>query len=173
VTGGLWQAAAMTAAQDPPWSVMEAERMTEGPTSEPDESRPELLTALDEAACFRMLAAVDVGRLAIVVQGHPRIVVLNYLLDGRALVFRTREDALIARLTADGVALHAEFEVDSALAAAYSGWSVIAAGLLVREQDPARQEAARSGIRAWAEGERDTVLRLDVAEVNGRRAGGL
>ena len=147
--------------------------MTAGPTPEPDEAQPEFLDVIDAAGCARLLAAVDVGRLAVVVEGRPRIVVLNYRLDGLHLLFRTRDDALITRLTDGGATVHAEFEVDSAFAAAESGWSVIATGTLVREQDPQRQAAARAGISAWAQGERDTVLRLDVAGLAGRRVGPL
>jgi nitroimidazol reductase NimA-like FMN-containing flavoprotein (pyridoxamine 5'-phosphate oxidase superfamily) len=147
--------------------------MTMGPTSGSDELRPELMETIDEPGCFRLLAAVDVGRLAVVIDDRPRLVVLNYLLDGRSVLFRTREDATIARITGDGLALHAEFEVDSAFAPARSGWSVIASGILVRERDPRREVSARTGLRAWAEGQRDTVLRLDVAGITGRRVGAL
>ncbi|HEY6797748.1 MAG TPA: pyridoxamine 5'-phosphate oxidase family protein [Kineosporiaceae bacterium] len=142
-------------------------------TSGTDEPRPELLETIDEAGCYRLLGAVTVGRLAVVLDGHPHLVVLNHLLAGRVLLFRTREDAAIARVTGEGLALQAEFEVDSAFAAAASGWSVIASGLLVVERDRERVAVARSGIHAWAEGERDTVLRLDIARVSGRRVGAL
>jgi hypothetical protein len=48
---------------------------------------------------------------------------------------------------------------------------VIATGVLVRESDPRRIARARAEIEAWAEGERDLVLRLDIDELTGRRAG--
>jgi nitroimidazol reductase NimA-like FMN-containing flavoprotein (pyridoxamine 5'-phosphate oxidase superfamily) len=145
--------------------------MTAGPA--PDEGPQELLETIDEAGCRRLLAALDVGRLAIVDEGRPRIIVLNYVTDGPHVLFRTREDALLARLTEGGATVHAEFEVDSAFTAARTGWSVIATGTLTREQVPARQAAARDRIQAWAQGERDTVLRLDVTELSGRQVGAL
>lgn len=137
--------------------------------TEPDQ---ELLEPLDTASCRRLLQAGEVGRLAVVVDGRPRIVVLNHLLDGPDLLFRTRDDALLARLT-DGAAVHAVYEVDSAFAVLRSGWSVIATGLLGREPDPDRVARARERIDAWARGERDTVLRLTVDEIAGRRVGDL
>jgi uncharacterized protein len=140
-------------------------------TSASGEPRPELLEPIDEAGCYRLLGAGRVGRLAVVLDGRPHLVVLNYLLAGHTLLFRTRDDAVLARLTGDGLALQAEFEVDSAFAPAAAGWSVIASGLVVLERDPGRVAAARSGLHPWAEGERDTVLRLDVARVSGRRVG--
>jgi nitroimidazol reductase NimA-like FMN-containing flavoprotein (pyridoxamine 5'-phosphate oxidase superfamily) len=142
--------------------------MTAGTAPEPED----LLETLDAAACARLLAATDYGRLAVVRSGRPKIIVLNHLVDGTHLVFRTRQDALLAELT-DGKAVHVAFEVDSAFSPGRSGWSVIATGLLTRESDPARVAAARERIAAWAEGERDVVLRLDVEELTGRRVGRL
>jgi nitroimidazol reductase NimA-like FMN-containing flavoprotein (pyridoxamine 5'-phosphate oxidase superfamily) len=142
--------------------------MTAGTDSEPED----LLETLDAAACARLLPATDYGRLAVVRSGRPKIIVLNHLVDGGDLLFRTRHDALLAELT-KGRAVHATFEVDSAFTPGRSGWSVIAAGLLTREADPKKVTAARERISAWAEGDRDVVLRLDVEELTGRRVGRL
>ena len=147
--------------------------MTAGSPSESDETPQELMETIDAAGCARLLAAVDVGRLAVVVDGRPRIVVLNYVMSGDHLLFRTREDALIAGLTEDGGSAPAEFEVDSAFPVAQAGWSVIATGTLAREEDAALQAVARTGIRAWAQGERDLVLRLAITDLTGRRVGSL
>jgi uncharacterized protein len=146
--------------------------MTAG-SPDPGVVPPELMETIDPAGCARLLAAVDVGRLAVVVDGNPHIVVLNYLLHDGALLFRTRADAAVAEITADGAVVDAEFEVDSAFPVAQSGWSVIATGTLRRETDARRMTAARGAVRAWAQGERDTVLRLDVTELTGRRVGSL
>jgi uncharacterized protein len=131
------------------------------------------LVQLDAQACTRLLAAPEFGRLAVVADGRPVIVVLNYLVDGPDVTFRTDADALLSRLTLDGNTVPAVFEVDSASPVGRSGWSVIAHGLLMRETDPDRCAAARSRIVAWAEGERDTVLRLKVDELSGRQVGPL
>jgi len=142
-------------------------------TQEPDSAAPELLHELDAAACKRLLAAVRYGRLAVVEDGAPRVVVLNYLLDGADVLFRTKPGTLAARLTEGGTSVPAEFEVDDALSVQRSGWSVITRGKLVREDDDARIAAARSGIAAWAEGDRDVVLRLRVEQLTGRQVGRL
>jgi uncharacterized protein len=133
---------------------------------------PDELQDLDAAGCARLLAAAETGRLAVVVDGRPRIVVLNHRPDGADLQFRTAPTALIAQLTTDG-GVPAEFEVDGALRVATSGWSVIARGTLGRETDPERAAEARRHLRAWAGGERDVVLRLAVEELTGRRVGRL
>jgi nitroimidazol reductase NimA-like FMN-containing flavoprotein (pyridoxamine 5'-phosphate oxidase superfamily) len=132
----------------------------------------ELLEPVDTASCLRLLQATEVGRLAVVVDGRPRIVVLNHLLDGGDVLFRTRADSMLAGLT-QGRAVHAAYEVDSAFPVLRSGWSVIASGLLGRESDPDAVEKARAKIDAWARGERDTVLRLAIDDLGGRRVGHL
>jgi hypothetical protein len=131
------------------------------------------LEDLDAEACLRLLAATVFGRLAVVDGGRPVIIVLNHLVDGRDVIFRTTQDALLSRLTEDDRAVHAAFEVDSAFPVGRSGSSVIATGLLVREKDAKRLAAARSRITAWADGERDTVLRLKVDQLTGRHVGPL
>lgn len=141
-------------------------------TVEPDGAPSEaLLEPLDADACARLLAATQLGRIAVVEAGRPRIIVLNHTVDSSAVLFRTQDDAFLAGLTRGGVAVPAVYEVDSAFPPGRSGWSVIASGRLVHESDPRRIALARAGIAAWAEGDRDLVLRLDVDELTGRRVG--
>jgi len=143
------------------------------PTTETAEPVDEYLVDLDPDACRRLMAAVEFGRLAFVVQGRPHLVVLNYVTVGDDVLFRTREDAELARLTDVNATVHAVLEADDAFPVGRSGWSVIATGLLSRESDPQRVTLAREAITAWAEGERDTVLRLTVESLTGRQVGRL
>ncbi len=39
--------------------------------------------------CWDLLAQTNVGRLAVLVDGHPDIFPVNYVLDGDSIVFRT------------------------------------------------------------------------------------
>src|SRR4051794_3699481 len=119
------------------------------------------LDELDAAGCARLLAAVEMGRLAVVAAGRPPSAALNHPADEGGVGFRTGEDSFVAELTAGG-AVPAEFEVAGGMPVAASGWSVIARGTLSRETDPDRAAAARQHLHAWAGGERDVVLRLDV-----------
>lgn len=139
-------------------------------STDPDEGHEELLQTLDEAACMRLMAATEFGRIAVVVADRPKIIVLNHLVHDGDVLFRTRDDALLAELTAAGP-VPATYEVDSAFPVGHAGWSVIATGLLTREEERRRVTAAREHVVAWAEGDRDLVLRLDVEELTGRRAG--
>jgi uncharacterized protein len=128
------------------------------------------LQEVDAESCRRLLAAVRFGRVAVVDGGRPAIVVLNHAVDGDDILFRTREDSRLARLTLTGE-VPAAFEVDTAFPVEHSGWSVIATGSMLRESHPARWAQARAKISTWAAGERDVVLRLEVHELTGRRIG--
>jgi hypothetical protein len=65
----------------------------------------------------------------------------------------------------------AVFEVDSAYPAGQAAWSVMARGLLTREHGEKRSAALRSRLTAWAQGERDVVLHLQVERLTGRAVG--
>jgi len=131
----------------------------------------ELMAELDTAACGRLLAAKEFGRLAIVDAGEPVIIVLNHLVDKADIMLRTRDDSRLARLTAQGHQIRAVFEVDSAFPVGRAGWSVIASGLLGRETDEERMARTRTKLEAWAQGDRDVVIRLAVNQLSGRRVG--
>ena len=44
---------------------------------------------LDPEECWALLGQMNVGRLAVLVEGHPDIFPVNYVLDGQGIVFRT------------------------------------------------------------------------------------
>lgn len=139
----------------------------------PEALEPEArLQEIDPSGCAVLLAATQFGRIAVVESGRPVIVVLNHLVLGGDVLFRVAEDSRLARLT-DGYVVQASYEVDSAFPVGHAGWSVIAAGTLGRESDPLAVTAARDQIDAWAGGRRETVLRLRVEQLTGRRAGQL
>jgi len=143
--------------------------MTEDASAAPEAP----LVPLDHEACERLLSATQFGRLAVIESGKPVIVVLNHALNGTDVIFRTEKDSRLATLTEGGRVIDAAYEVDSAFPAGRSGWSVIATGKLARETDPKRQETARERIRAWADGDRDAVFRLEVAALTGVHVGPL
>jgi uncharacterized protein len=141
-------------------------------TSQPADESETMLEEIDHAGAGMLMAATQFGRIAVVESGRPIIVVLNHLVLGGDVVFRVAEDSRLARLT-DGQTVSASYEVDSAFPVGHSGWSVIATGQLGREADHLTVTAARTQIAAWAGGKRETVLRLRVDQLTGRRAGHL
>jgi nitroimidazol reductase NimA-like FMN-containing flavoprotein (pyridoxamine 5'-phosphate oxidase superfamily) len=132
---------------------------------------PELLRAIEPSRCLELLQAVQYGRLATIDAGEPLLVVVNHLVDGGDIYIRTRPESRLARLTESGRVARAVFEADSAFPAGESGWSVMAKGWLTREYGEKRAAALRSRLTAWAQGERDVVLHLEVQELTGRSVG--
>jgi nitroimidazol reductase NimA-like FMN-containing flavoprotein (pyridoxamine 5'-phosphate oxidase superfamily) len=122
---------------------------------------------LDEDECLRRLAADEIGRLAVIAGRAPMIFPVNYVLDGRDIVFRTDTGT---KLTA-GPRARACFEVDCFDRARRSGWSVVAAGRLeeVTEYDMATLERVRQlPVEPWAKGEKAHWMRLVPDRVTGR-----
>jgi uncharacterized protein len=135
------------------------------------ETDPELLRTIEPWRCLQLVEAVPFGRLATVEDGRPLLVVVNHIVDEGDIYVRTRPEARLARLTESGRVVHAVYEVDSAFPAGQSGWSVIATGVLQREHRESREARLRSRLIAWAHGERDVVLHLEVQELTGRAVG--
>jgi nitroimidazol reductase NimA-like FMN-containing flavoprotein (pyridoxamine 5'-phosphate oxidase superfamily) len=131
---------------------------------------PEGLIRLDEAGCWRFLAAHAQGRVGLVHLGHPLVFPVNYAVDGRAVVFRTAPGT---KLTAAAAGAEVVFEVDEATALFETGTSVMVHGTLHEVTDPGeRARLARLPIRTWAPGDRDHVLRVEPRWVSGRRIAG-
>lgn len=125
------------------------------------------LEILSLPECRRLLASQRVGRLAIVVDGHPEIFPLNFTMDGDAVVFRTEKGAKLSALREH---LDAAFEVDEVDQASRTGWSVLVVGEV--EHVTAAPELKRLRalpVEPWALGEKDHWVRLKPQRISGRR----
>jgi nitroimidazol reductase NimA-like FMN-containing flavoprotein (pyridoxamine 5'-phosphate oxidase superfamily) len=118
---------------------------------------------MDAEHCRYLLASVRVARVAFVDGGRPRIVVMNHRADGDDVLLRTDVDARLAALTEGGASVPVELEVDSVSSAGRSGWSVIASGSLVRDEDAPESHLPLP----WRSGATDVVLRLHVEHIRG------
>jgi nitroimidazol reductase NimA-like FMN-containing flavoprotein (pyridoxamine 5'-phosphate oxidase superfamily) len=145
--------------------------MTSEPPSGAVAPTPELLREIEPSRCLQLMQAVRYGRMATIDGGEPLLVVVNHLVDRGDIYVRTRPESRLARLTEGGRVARAVFEADSAFPAGESGWSVMAKGWLTREYGEKRATALRSRLTAWAQGERDVVLHLEVQELTGRSVG--
>ncbi len=93
-------------------------------------------------ACWARLAATPVGRLAVMVRGDPEIFPLNFVVDGRSIVFRTDEGSKVLGLRRDSVVC---FEIDDIDVDGQSGWSVIVKGIgRARCSTPTSDDASSS-----------------------------
>lgn len=81
---------------------------------------------LSEEQCWNYLRGQQLGRLAIVMGGHPEIFPVNYAVGEKSIVFRTAPGAKLAY----GPGSVACFEIDGYEQHAREGWSVVAVGHL-------------------------------------------
>jgi nitroimidazol reductase NimA-like FMN-containing flavoprotein (pyridoxamine 5'-phosphate oxidase superfamily) len=80
---------------------------------------------LDPEECWRLLGQTTIGRLAVIVDGHPEVFPVNYKVDDRTLVFRTGSGTKQKAIeTSATVAL----EADSVSAQFGLAWSVVVKG---------------------------------------------
>ncbi len=128
------------------------------------------IEVIDRALCLRLLAADEVGRLAVVSGGAPVILPVNYALDGEDVVFRTAPGTKLDAASRSPAC----FEIDAFDRATHHGWSVVVSGRLEEVDEHASRDLARLRslpVTPWAEGDRDHWLRLVPSRITGRRVG--
>ena len=131
--------------------------------------QPSHLEDLTDEECLEHLGyGAYVGRLGFIRDGRPIILPVNYLVEGREVVFRSAEGSVLAALDGELVA----FEVDSTRPLEHAGWSVLAHGTVRRVIDQAELEKLRRGaLRSWAWMAADEWFRVRITAVSGRRLG--
>lgn len=126
----------------------------------PAEPRLEEL-ALEE--CLVHLARQRVGRLAVAVPGSsPLVVPVNYVMDNRAVVFRTDPGEKLASLKGRPVS----FQIDEFDLARRTGWSVLVQGTA---HEATHWEVDHLTVEPWAPGRKDRWVRIVPITISGRR----
>ncbi len=121
--------------------------------------------------CLDLLSGGIVGRVALSTPVGPRIVPVNYALDGRGgIVFRTSP---YSELGTYGANAEVAFEVDHIDYDKHQGWSVVALGRAELVDDPEEVSKIRSSWdpQPWLQGVRNLYLRLNWKTLTGRRLG--
>ncbi|MEY2420669.1 MAG: uncharacterized protein QOI95_736 [Acidimicrobiaceae bacterium] len=126
------------------------------------------LEALTPIACSMHLRHEDVGRVAVMVDGHPEIFPVNYAMDERGDIFFRSDPG--SKLDAVATAPTIAFEIDGVDEDRHSGWSVLAVGPARWLAHPSQTTEARAlPLQPWAPGEKAHVVRLSPTKVTGRR----
>ena len=129
----------------------------------------ELLEELPEQVCLSLLYANNVGRIAVVVDGCPEVMPVNYrvvdLAGAPAVVVRTRRGNVI-----DSSAINVAFEIDGIDPAHRSGWSVLVKGEL-HHVDPPLADMLRDRLESlsWLPEGNDSWLAIQQLQITGRR----
>lgn len=125
---------------------------------------------IDRDECVRLLAADEIGRLALNVGHAPTILPVNYRMDGEAVVFRTDWGTKLEM----GRRAPVSFEIDAFDRANRTGWSVVLSGWL-EEVTPYDAETFdrvhELPVAPWAGGEKAHWVRIVPGRITGRRVG--
>lgn len=134
---------------------------------------PKRTEKLSEDACWARLRTAEVARLAVIVEDHPEIFPVNYVVDHGSLVFRTAEGTKVhAALSESRVAVEVDGvdapDEGSGTEAAHA-WSVVLKGSA--EQITATDELMDTTalpLTPWQTGPKGKFVRITPSEVTGR-----
>lgn len=120
-----------------------------------------------EAESLDLAATVPIGRILYSRYALPAVFIVNFKLDGRDPVFRTRKGPMFGAGVAETVVA---FEVDRIDEQARDGWFVTFLGRAKLITGPAeRARLAGLDVDPWAPGERDHFIKIVTEKVIGRR----
>ena len=128
---------------------------------------PESLTSLTEQECWLLLRHHTLGRVAVVVDGRPKIFPVNYRAGEGAVVFRTAPGTKLAH----GPMTESCFEIDGWDPDGGIGWSVVAKGIAHDVTEPRGAPTGRMRfwpVRPLAPGSREHWIGVWVSEITGR-----
>jgi len=126
------------------------------------------LEVMSLVGCDRHLRSETIGRVAVMVDGHPEIFPVNYAMDERGdIFFRTGQGS---KLQGVASAPLISFEIDGIDEERELGWSVLVVG--TARWVVSRRQLARVRmlpLQPWAAGERASVVRITPTKITGRR----
>jgi nitroimidazol reductase NimA-like FMN-containing flavoprotein (pyridoxamine 5'-phosphate oxidase superfamily) len=125
-------------------------------------ARERALRTLSPAECYGLLEAGGIGRAGFGIKMLP----VNFAVTGKAIIFRTAPDTLLA-VYADG---QVSFEADHLDQAHRDGWSVLVQGHAhtVTDEREVKRLEDRTHLEPWAGGARDVYVRIAPTRISGR-----
>ncbi|GAA2144237.1 MULTISPECIES: pyridoxamine 5'-phosphate oxidase family protein [Arthrobacter] len=126
---------------------------------------PDYSLTMDQ--CWVLLDTEAVGRVALIVDSHPEIFPVNFVLERRAIVFRTSGGTkLWGAITSKPVA----FEIDGYDAHDEAAWSVMARGEAELIESQEEKDAVDALLlEPWQPGEKAYYVRVAPKALTGRR----
>jgi nitroimidazol reductase NimA-like FMN-containing flavoprotein (pyridoxamine 5'-phosphate oxidase superfamily) len=122
---------------------------------------------LTEAECRQLLATVPVGRLVFHEGGLPAVRLVNFVMDGGEVVFRTSAGQKFGAILRGDVM---GFEADQYEADTHRGWMVTLVGRAWTITDPGELDrVAQLPLRPWASGLKPHLVRLEGEHLRGLR----
>lgn len=122
---------------------------------------------LSASACWTLLRATGIGRLAVWVADHPEIFPINYVVDHSSLVFRT---AAGTKLSAALSGVPVTLEIDGYEASANRAWSVVVKGTSEQIRGvEALTNTLTLPLLPWQNEPKGRFVRINPTAVSGRR----
>jgi uncharacterized protein len=126
------------------------------------------LDEIPETECLEILEQHSLGRIAVVIDGQPRIFPVNYGMSGRIVAFRTGSGSKLCNAPGSNVC----FEIDGYDPPAGTGWSVMVLGQGIDATDSFDDVswAARAAV-PWpvAPGAKPFRIAIEPSKITGRR----
>lgn len=123
------------------------------------------ITVMSDEEAWDLLTREPIGRLATTIGDDIEMFPINYVLDGRTIVFRTAQGSKLFELTVNS---RVAFEVDS-----YEdegGWSIVVHGDAEVLEDPAEIETVEQlPLRPWVPTIKTTYVRIRPNYLSGHR----
>ena len=129
-------------------------------------ARKRALRTLSPAECFGLLETGGIGRVGFASADGITMLPVNFAVTGKAIIFRTAPDTLLAVYAHGPVSFQAD-RLDEALR---EGWSVLVHGharTITDEREVKRLED-RTHLEPWAGGARDLYVRIAPTRISGR-----
>jgi nitroimidazol reductase NimA-like FMN-containing flavoprotein (pyridoxamine 5'-phosphate oxidase superfamily) len=124
----------------------------------------EPVTFLSEDESWRRLAGVALGRLVTSFAGEPEVFPVNFVVQGRTVLFRTAEGTKLFSAVANHTVV---FEADDHNVA--EGWSVIVRGRAqLLKTDAEIHEAERAQLMPWTATPKPHYVRVTPSDITGR-----
>ena len=126
------------------------------------------LEEISEGECLEILDQHSLGRIALVIEGQPRIFPVNYAMSGRIVVIRTAAGAKLFHAPEAKVA----FEIDEYDPSTGVGWSVMVQGIAHEATDSFDDiswAARGASPRPLAPGAKPYLLAIESRVITGRR----
>ncbi len=122
-------------------------------------------TPLTEQQCWRLLARTKVGRLAVIVDGHPDVFPVNFLAKDRQIFFRSAPGSKLSGLAASPTIA---FEADGRRLT--YRWSVVIKGTAHRlDRDDEIEASGIQSLGTASGGVKWNYVRIDAESITGRR----
>lgn len=127
------------------------------------------LEVLSREDSLALLGSVPVGRIVFTDRALPAVQPVNFVLHDGSVVFRTGAGSKLAAATRQAIVA---FQADSFDQSTETGWSVTAVGpSRVVEDDGELAELATLPLHPWVSEDREHFVRIELAQVTGRRLG--